>query len=97
MDVFEIAKQIKNPDPVSIIKAGLKGTGRTIQYVKAHNGKSHPFSLIFGPLGGLMIPEDQLTPEKPKVMSMPRKVLPQNPLTGPPLPQGFDWHWPWSK
>ena len=89
-----ITKNIKTPDLTGIAKAGWKGTQRNLEYVKNHKGKVHPYVLLFGPLGGLLIPESELNPgKKPTKISL----VPTSFVEGPPLPSSLGIKWPWKK
>jgi hypothetical protein len=82
----------KVPDFNTLAKAGWKGTQRSLTYIKNH-GKTHPYVLLFGPLGGLLIPENEVNPGK-----KPAKIdlVPTSFIEGPPLPSSLNIKWPWK-
>ena len=80
-------------NPAKIASAGWEGTQRSTTYIKNHH-KVHPYVMIFGPLGGLLIPESEVNPGK-----KPAKVdlAPTSFVEGPPLPSSLNIKWPWKE
>ncbi len=91
--VANVTAQTLSGNPASLIKLGLKGTQRNLEYLKIHK-KPHPLPLIFGPLGGLFISDKDLQQE---TKTKNKSILPSSPKDGPPLPAVFGVPWPWSK
>lgn len=79
-------------NPLNLFKLGWQGTQRNLEYLKIHK-KPHVSPLMFGPLGGLFIPDKDLEP----VANPNKSILPSTPKSGPPLPAALGVPWPWSK
>ena len=93
---MELSK-LNSVNPAKIASAGWEGTNRNLEYIKAHKGGAHPYALIFGPLGGLLIPDSDLKQVPQEKSTGAKGLIPESPLKGPPLPQNFGIKWPWSK
>ncbi len=87
---------IKTVSPAKVIPFGLEGAKRGFEYMKIHRGRQHPYMLIFGPLGGLLIPDQELEPKAKPQTEGASQFLPMSPSEGPPLPRKIDVGWPWK-